>query len=375
MNGRLVRVVEIPREWVREDEGMRRRLRQGLFWAGFAAAVAGIAWAASQNWRNPLAAATAAYLQGDYNAAARLSRAVLKESPGDNDARRLLARSAARLGRREQAQQLFAPIDRQQLQAEDLALIGRSLMEQGQIAPAMKLFREALDESPRQPDALHGLAWLCAGTDRLAEATALAQKLAAQPGWEARGNVIAGLAADDAHDPRAAVDYLSRALDLDPDLRGVVGSPGPIRLRLARDFLRLQRPDDALRQLAEVGAAASFPEVAWLESRAELQKGDRLAYESAMAAAFGYDPGPLSPEPAAYTGSARCAECHAEIARSQRGTRHAKTFAPASDRSDLKLPDHSLIDPDNSRGHIESNAKAGSSFKRPAPPTPRCAPG
>lgn len=311
------------------------------------AALGGLALWSSRLWPDPLRDAQAEYARGDYTSSMRTAREVLKEQPDSVPARRLLARSLARLGRRDYAQEMFAQIAREELEAEDYAMIGKGLLEQGQVAPAMRVFRLALEDDSQNPDALHGLAWLCAGTDRLAEAASLAQRLASQPGWEARGLVIAGLANDDAGDPARAIGALERALSISPDLRGIVGSAATVRMRLARDYLKLSRPEDATRILRGLPDDAVTPEVWWLRSRIAIQEGDRPAYDEARARAGSFTPGLAEPEPAAFVGAARCTDCHAEIARTQRGTRHAKTFRPVSALDELKLPPGEVVDPDN----------------------------
>ena len=56
---------------------------------------------------------------------------------------------------------------------------------------------------------------------------------------------------------------------------------------------------------------------------------------------------PLAREPAPYVGAARCAFCHAAIAREYRGSHHARTFWSGANLAELTLPDGPLPDPAN----------------------------
>ena len=56
---------------------------------------------------------------------------------------------------------------------------------------------------------------------------------------------------------------------------------------------------------------------------------------------------PLVPEPAPYSGSARCATCHAEIGRTHATTRHSRTFHHGAELLLLPHPASPLADPDD----------------------------
>ena len=59
------------------------------------------------------------------------------------------------------------------------------------------------------------------------------------------------------------------------------------------------------------------------------------------------DEHPLIPEPGPYVGSARCAPCHADQARTYQRTRHARTFHHGPGLAALPMPAGPLHDPDD----------------------------
>jgi tetratricopeptide (TPR) repeat protein len=316
---------------------------------GLVALLGGLALYSAWNWLvpDPLAAGRAAYDRQAYARAADIARTALKAEPESAEARQLLARSWGRLGRHQYAQGLFDRVPREQLRAEDYFVIGSGLIRQGQAPMAGRLFEMALKDDPDHAEALAQLAGMYAALDRLAEADALADRLAKQPGWEVRAAVVQGVIAHDEEDPARAAAALQRALEAEPSLTGAVLRPEEARLVLARDLLKQGRPDAAQRAIDEVLRPGPGAEAWWLASRVALQKGDRAAFERAVARA-----GPVpaaSPqdfEPAPYVGAARCAGCHADIHRIQQGGRHAKTFRDARGLHDaIELPERPLPDP------------------------------
>jgi tetratricopeptide (TPR) repeat protein len=315
-----------------------------------AALFGGVALYAAWPWLFPdaLAAGRAAYDRQDYAAAADIARAALKDRRDDVEARRLLARCWGRLGRIAYAQELFDKLPRDALRAEDYFVLGSGLLRQGQAPTAGRLFELALKDDPDHPEALHELGQLYAGIDRLAEAQAMAGRLAKTPGWEVRGTVMLGLIAHDAEDPAQATAALGRALERDPELAGAAVPPGAARLILARNLLRQGLPDAAGAEIAAVLRDGPNPEASWLASRVALQKGDRRAFEDALARAGSFAAAsPQAFEPSPYVGAARCAECHAEIHRFQQRGRHSKTFRPADELETLDLPEGPMPDPQN----------------------------
>jgi tetratricopeptide (TPR) repeat protein len=335
--------------------GTTRMRRRGRWWARLAAiGLAGLALGLAAVWHNlfadRLAPARAAYDRRDWRTSWILTRDVLRARPEDREARLLMARTLARMGRLEDAQQIFERFRPQDLTAEDYFVMGSGLVDRGDIAVARNALEAALKLNPDHPEALLVAGRLDAGTDRLARAADLAERLAAKPGWEVRGLAMLGLVADDMADPQRAVDALQAAFERDPSLQGVTGSPVPVRLVLARNLLRLGRPEEAETQLQTALEAGPNPEASWLLSRVALQRGDREAFLNARAAAGDGSFAASRPqafEPAPFVGAARCAECHADIHRSQQHGRHSKTFGRADALDALPLPEGPITDRDN----------------------------
>ncbi|QDV35421.1 tetratricopeptide repeat protein [Tautonia plasticadhaerens] len=127
---------------------------------------------------------------------------------------------------------------------------------------------------------------------------------------------------------------------------GRVEVPGGVGVARARTLLESGRAGEA----REVLAAISRPdgEALWLLSRAELQLGrvDEASAALSRAGAAGLVEDPMRAEPSPFVGSGRCAECHAEIARSQRSSHHALTLRDASGPGEFPLPDGPVVDPE-----------------------------
>jgi hypothetical protein len=122
---------------------------------------------------------------------------------------------------------------------------------------------------------------------------------------------------------------------MDPKLEGFPDLVSATRKLLARHRLALGQPDLARTALGPIDDA----EARWLLTRADLQEGKLLEDRPNPAN------DPLAHEPAAYVGSARCGECHASIARSQRTSHHARTFWTGAATNGLPLPEAPLPDP------------------------------
>jgi len=272
----------------------------------------------------------AAYDHRAWDRAEAEARKRLTDRPGDLEAWRLLARSAARQGRDKMAQTIFRQrLGFEAMTAEDFVIAAAGLLRTGQTDQARIALEKARRREPDHPEMLHDLARLDAATDHLAEAAELAQRLSTRPGWEARGWLLLGQIREKLDEPARTAEALQRALRLDPDLRfGDMDSPArSTRKRLARALLRTGKPAEAGAQLAVVKARGRDLEASWLLSRAWLQQGDISAATAALTQSGGYgDRDPTVIEPAPFVGAARCAECHDSICRDQQSSRHARTF-------------------------------------------------
>ena len=103
-----------------------------------------------ENAGNGLVQGLSAYRRKDWRTAEDQARLTLKTKPADFDALRLLARSAARRqGRVESAEAIYRRIGREQMEAEDLFLLGHGLLGRGQVGPALASLGAARDERAR----------------------------------------------------------------------------------------------------------------------------------------------------------------------------------------------------------------------------------
>src|SRR5262249_33525939 len=152
------------------------------------------------------------------------------------------ARAAARLGREESAQVLYKRIGMERMRGEDFFLLGAGLSHQGQLASAIRVMNQGLQVDPNHPELLQEQSRLYAQQDDLLRATDFAERLAQVPGWEARGDLLAGVLRAEQSDPASAARYLERALKRDPQLRGAPATPAKARKLLARAWLRLGKP-------------------------------------------------------------------------------------------------------------------------------------
>jgi tetratricopeptide (TPR) repeat protein len=323
---------------------------------------------------NPIADAEAAYRKGDWKRVADLMRPLLRSSGDNASVLRLYARASARLERDGAASAIYRDrLGTARLETEDYFLIGLGLVRAGKLDEALDVWTKALRGWPDHPELLHHFSRLSARQRRLDEAAQAADKLAHQPGWEARGLLLLGEIKELLDDPKGASDAVSAGLARDPDAKAALPPLAHYRRLLARSLLRLGRPGDAIKPLEDVRTSTNQanvdPETNWLLSRAYLQVGRMPDAEASLRSAGSYrDENPLVPEPALYVGAARCAVCHPGESRAHERTRHARTFHHGASLLALPLPDHRIADPDNANvshtyerenEHIRVETRAG----------------
>lgn len=318
-------------------------------WAAVAViAVVALASLAAGVWARlrraaPLERGRAAYAQGDWRAAADAAIEQLKQKPGDEPARWLLARASARLERDQAAQSLFLQLGTQHAQAEDFFLLATTLVREDRDDQAILMLERALESDRDHPEALDALGELYLKHDFWLSGRDLALRLSGRPGWQARGQELLGRVHLALYDPAAAARALRLAIELDPQ---GLGRRPEVRKTLARALLQSARPAEARLALRQLLGAGPDPESAWLLSRAALQEGDLRAAESALAQADAYtDAHPMAAEPAPYIGSAQCARCHAAVFRQHQVSRHTHTFATGEDLLKIPLPAQPVADP------------------------------
>jgi tetratricopeptide (TPR) repeat protein len=327
-----------------------RRVRWALL---IAAGVAVLWWAWQRFFADPLAAGLAAYEERAWAKAASEAQKRLKDAPGDLAAWRLLARSEGRQGRDDAAQVIYRQrLGLEAMTAEDFVIAAAGLMHRGQTQQARFALETARVREPNHPEMLQDLARLDFATDRLAEATELAERLLTRRGWEVRGWLLLGQLREKLDDPGGTAEALQRAIRLDPTLAGGASPVVAVQKRLARALLQTNRPADARNHLAAVLARGRDPEASWLLSRALLQQGEISAATAALAQSDGYgDRDPTQSEPAPLVGAARCGDCHSSYHRIQRSSRHAKTFYQTSELDKLPELDRLVSDPGDARIH------------------------
>jgi tetratricopeptide (TPR) repeat protein len=299
------------------------------------------------------AGARAAYESHDWQRAFDLAREALKSSPADRETLRLYARASARLGKDLMASSVYKErLAGSQIEPEDYFLSGLILGRAGHPEKALDAWRKGGEMRPECPEMLEHLARLSARMEQLDPALDAARRLARQPGWEARGLLLAGQLESIVENPKGTVDAIEEGLRHDPSARGAPLPVDGYRKLLARALLQLGRAREAQAALepllSGLGNPGADSEAAWLLSRAYLQVGQATLAATALLQASTYRASnPLEPEPGPYVGAKRCAECHSEVSVAHARSRHSRTFHHGSALLDLTLPDHSLADPDD----------------------------
>jgi tetratricopeptide (TPR) repeat protein len=312
-------------------------------------AAGGLFWSRQRPPKEPEAQIEAAYALGDWHRTALLARERLKLAPDDPHALRLAARAAARLDQDPKAVAIYQRLDRTGNEAEDFFLLGRSLIRTGKLDQAFQAYESARGRDPDHPETLAALAGLYLRTDRFNAAAEAASRLAVQPAWEARAQLMLGTARAESQDYAGAAESLARWAALDP--HGQVVSPAPVpplRKLLARCLLQSGKPAEARSVIEAILHTDPDPEAWWLFSRCAIQERDWRHAAALLQEHPGFRADhPVEPEPAPYVGAARCAGCHRAEYDATLASRHATTFARAEDLQGLPLPRDPVRDPGN----------------------------
>jgi len=311
---------------------------------------AGLWW--GKSWHlGPVAESDSAYSQGDFIRADLLARQRLRAAPDDPQALRLAARSVARQNRDQNAIAIYSRLELKLMMAEDYFLLGRALSRTGQIDSALKSLEAARAADPDRPEMLDELAQVYSRKDFPAAVEETALRLARQPGWEARAQLLLGTSRAAQNDPAGAASALRRAFELDPNGKTVAPRPvGPLRMLLVHSLLQTGQPLEARRYLQSLPISEQSSQAAWLLSRCFIQEKAWDKAAAALKEAGSYrveNPGML--EPATYIGAAQCGTCHASIYKSVLASRHATTFSRPRDLKVLSLPEQPIPDPGDSK--------------------------
>jgi tetratricopeptide (TPR) repeat protein len=302
-----------------------------------------------------------AYESERWRAAEEEARARLQARPADRDGLRLLARAAARLGRDDTAAAIYRRLGTAFMEAEDLFLLGRGLLQHGQTGPALAALGAARDANPNHAETLDALAQYWAGSGALLDALAAAERLMTVPGWEVRGAIQVARLRSELRDPAGAVAVLAEPMRRDQKLRSPETAPGAMKTLLVRCLLECGRAVEASAAIGDSQQESLDPETRWLLSRALLQQGEFHDAKTVLetAAGFGTRDSMLQ-EPAPLVGASRCARCHRAKFDSQQRSRHAKTLVRTAELSNVSWPSQPIIDPNNPQvAHRLVNSGAG----------------
>jgi tetratricopeptide (TPR) repeat protein len=326
----------------------RHGTRWWLLLSAFVLAVAGLGggWLMIRpSWSG---AAARAYGRGDWLTVSTLAQERLRNAEGDSEALRMLARASARSSRYPTARAAYARLRADVLEAEDYYLLGVCSRSAGRIEAAIESWKSALAANPDHAETLNEMAMVAMHQAHPIEAAQTAQRLARQPDWDVRGNLLLGMIRAADHDPAGGAAALEQALARDPAARIAPSERFGTHKLLARTLMQAGRPAEALPTLRTVLEAGADGEASWLLSRAFLQEGDKRSAALHLAQSGTYRAlHPLEAEPSPYVGEARCANCHKEVFRSMLASRHARTFTRGDDLAALPLPEEPLTDRDD----------------------------
>ena len=153
-----------------------------------AGGVAALLWGKTRIILDPVAEARTAYSRRDWAGTDRLVRERLKESPEDPRALLLAARAAGRQDRDQAAIAIYSRLLLEDLEPEDLFLLGRALSRSGKPDLAYKTYERARLVAPDHAETLDALGQLYLQEDRGNAAEEVGERLIRQPGWEAAGS-------------------------------------------------------------------------------------------------------------------------------------------------------------------------------------------
>jgi hypothetical protein len=142
--------------------------------------------------------------------------------------------------------------------AEDYFLRGQAWVRIGEKEWGILLWRQALGRGVNHVETLVAMEQVFFELDLLNEAAWAAERLLAQPDWQARADLMLGRIRAEQSDPAGAAACLQRAL-AHPDQWYGADRPDRVRKQLSRLLLQTGRPvlaRDALRPLLRAGPPA-----------------------------------------------------------------------------------------------------------------------
>ncbi|QEH38342.1 Tetratricopeptide repeat protein [Aquisphaera giovannonii] len=192
-------------------------------------------------------AARAAYRARDYRSALIAARARLDRRPDDTDAALLAARCLAKLGRWQQADELYRRAG--SLGLDDANDHAYGLVRAGDLPRAFEAYERLLDRWPDDVLALKRQAALLISKADWKRVRRISERLIAIPGGRVAGRTLAGIGFHSTRHAEEAVAAFEEVLRLDPELKEM---PLPQRVfwgHLALDLIALGRSSDARAHL------------------------------------------------------------------------------------------------------------------------------
>jgi tetratricopeptide (TPR) repeat protein len=271
-------------------------------------------------------------------------------SPRNRERARIRMRALFRLGRRREAEVILRGLKTEDLQAEDLLVLGQSLINGDEVALGWVALEAASKLDPRSSETIAYMSANRASRRDLGGSAAHVDRLAALTDGRALAELVIGLALNDSPKRGASSTSLQQLPAVDPEDLHRVNSPAAARKLVARLLLEEGRAEEAIERLKSNADIAADPEAHWLLSRAYLATGrtEEAIDELHRSDGFNKDK-PLTREAARFVGARRCSECHRAIYQTQQSSRHAETIARGAELQSVKLPKDPVPDPVDKR--------------------------
>ncbi len=167
--------------------------------------------------QRPLWKARAAHARQQWQTALDWLGPYVRAHPEHAQARLLVARTLAHLGRYQEAEQFFAKFSA--LEQQDLVLRAEGLTQMGRLSDAVRVYEEMLKRDPRDVLALKRLSILQLTQHGVGQASQLARQLAQIPEAETTAYCILGVIMHEL-DPSMAVDYFEKVRNKSHDFEG-----------------------------------------------------------------------------------------------------------------------------------------------------------
>ena len=282
--------------------------------------------------------ARTAYANREWNQAFNLAAKQLRLQPDDTAATLIMARAARRLKRDPTADQLYAKLKKLN-EAEDYYLQADLFIRHSKFPQAEEFLKDALFADPKHEESLKTLTEQLSRTNRPAEALEYATRWAETKPANTDATIWLAQLHDQLNHPAEAAREFSKSLKTGEQSEQSRLSNATARKLLARNLLKLNKTAEASLVLEELATTTQDRELLWLQSRAQLQLGNKakaldFLEKSRLAASDGSEIG-LTEEPAPVTGAQRCRDCHAGIFDDQQQSRHALTFHHGRDAAQL----------------------------------------